>query len=143
MKCLSSSLHIIHPSGLNREFKQKRFLYDYNYMMMHSCPPRYCTLTVAFLPANGLCSFISSCAVNYLPAPFPVFLQQPGPCAGEGGGREERRQVKRGGLLFSDIVIKESPQPAGPAHSHTVVWLPDTLSSTHAAVCTVKGETDP
>lgn len=81
------------------------------------------------LPATGLCSFISSCAVNYLPAPFPVFLQQPGPCTGREGG-------KRGGLLSSDIVIKESPQPAGPAHSHTVVWLPDTLWFTHTAVCT-------
>lgn len=118
-------------------------LNNHNYTTTYRCPPQY-TLTVAFLPANGLCSFISSCAVNYLPAPFPVFLQQPGPCTRRWGGVEGGEETsKRGGLLSSDIVIKESPQPAGPAHSHTVVWLPDILSSTRTAVGAVKGETHP
>lgn len=48
------------------------------------------------------------------------------------GGREERRRG-RGGLLSSDIVIKESPPPGlgppTPTYSHTV-WLPDTLPYT-------------
>lgn len=79
------------------------------------CPPKHWTFSlVVFLPAidsNSLCSFISSCAANYLPAPFPVFQQQPRPCTGEErgekGGRE--RRLGRGGPLSSDIVIKESP----------------------------------
>lgn len=60
-------------------------------------------------------------------------------------GRRQRRDEEGEGLLSSDIVIKESPalgwsRPLSYSHP---VWLPDSLWSTHTAVCTVEGETDP
>lgn len=70
---------------------------------IRQCPPQHCTLRPAFLPAidsNCLCSFISSCAANYLPAPFPVFPQQPRPCTREGGGRRGGKEKGRAPLLW-------------------------------------------
>lgn len=66
---------------------------------------------------------------------------------GDGGGREGSEGEKgvrerRGGLLSSDIVIKESPAPCWGrllAYSHPV-WLPDTFALTHTPVCAVEGE---
>lgn len=54
----------------------------------------------------------------------------------------ERRQVKRGGLLSSDIVIKESPQPAGPAHSHTHCRLAPRHTLVHTYRCLHAGRTN-
>lgn len=98
---------------------------------------------------NSPCSFISSCAANYLPAPFPVFYQQlramhRGGEVGRQRGEERRERERRGVFLSSDIVIKESPLLGWArllAYSHPV-WLPDTLAFTHTPVCTAKAGTD-
>lgn len=99
-----------------------------------------------FLPvidSNCPCSFISSCAANYFPAPFPVL------CCSGGLGRAQLnwRRGRPGGEKGRVPVLwhRHKGIPCTglcpPTRYSHPVWLPDTLAFTHTPVCTAEGET--